>query len=1146
MNEKKIPFVGLHAHSVAGSIFDAIGYPNEHMDFCYENGGEALALTDHGNMNGFSHQFLHWQKMKSEGKEFKPIFGVEAYFLPSIDEWRDDYDRIKEDAKLAKSLAKQGDTSGATVEDEEASKKATKSVINRRRHLVLLAQNQTGLNNLFKLISASYKEENFYRYPRVDYKMLAEHSEGVIAASACLGGPYAGNYWENREEGPEAVREAMRETTRNFLKIFGDRWYGELQWNNIPEQHELNQYIIEVCKEFDVTLISTADSHYPNREAWKDRELYKRLGWLGKGSPAWAEDNTELPRGVEEIGYELYPKNGNQIWESYKQYSQNLGMEYDDDLVMNSITETHNIAFNRIETFVPDTKVRLPDFVVPAGFTDAEALVNYALEGLRERGLHENEEYTARLQQELDVIEDRGFSKYFLTMKAIADKANEVQLTGPGRGSAAGSLAAYVLGITQIDPIKYGLLFERFLRKDATDYPDIDYDVAEPMQLKEMLMEDWGKNSVIPISNWNTLQLKSLIKDISKFYGVEFGEVNKVTSSMIAEATPAAKMKHGIKAGVYAPTWQEVMELSPSLRGYLIKYPHIKTHAEALVGQVRSCSRHAGGVLIADDLNEHMPIISSGGVRQAPWAEGQNVRHLEPLGFIKFDLLGLSTLRMIEGAIRHILKRHHDNAAPTFDDVKEFYNEHLHPDKIDFDNQEVYKNIFQKRNFAGIFQFTEQRAQEFCANAKPKSLIDISAITSIYRPGPLSANVHEQYIQAKANVGDIDYINEHVKDVTKETYGFLIFQEQIALLAHKLGKGLTLDEGNLLRKVLTKKGTGKEARVKRVLRTKFIDGCVEKGIRHGEAEDMWERFEYFSGYGFNKSHAVSYSAISFQCAWLYNYYPVEWMASFLDKEPEKRKERAINIAKSNGFEIVEADINTSSFVWEIDPNDDKRLVQPLAGLKGLGDAAIEQIVANRPFNDIEEFLFHDDIVYSKLNKKALDVLVRSGALNNLMDGRFTGRKHFWSVVAVDRVYSKKKFLENIEAYKDEGDFTNEEEIDNLTTLTGIFPMHLVMTEGVRTKLENYYVPPISEYDPELRLVWFIPREVIRKKTKNGKPYWIVAVIDSNSVLTKFRCWGIVEGKDRVHLNRPYMARLDFDRAWGFSTRSIRRNLRLLG
>tara|TARA_R100000995_G_scaffold84750_1_gene64625 strand:- start:351 stop:3791 length:3441 start_codon:yes stop_codon:yes gene_type:complete len=1146
MTDKKIPFVGLHAHSVAGSIFDAIGYPDEHMDFCYENGGEALALTDHGNMNGFSHQFLHWKKMKAEGKDFKPIFGVEAYFLPSIEEWQKEYDRIKADAKLAKTLAKAGDTSGATVEDEEASKKAVKSVINRRRHLVLLAQSQTGLNNLFKLISESYKEENFYRYPRVDYKLLDKYSEGVIASSACLGGPYAGNYWANREEGSEAVMEAMRETSRRFVEIFGDRWYGELQWNNIPEQHELNQYIIKVCKEFDITLISTADSHYPNTEAWKDRELYKRLGWLGKGTPAWAEDNTELPEGVEEIGYELYPKNGNQMWDAYKYYSKVGGHEYDDELVMNSITETHNIAFNRVEDFVPDTTVKLPDFVVPAGFTATSALVNYSLEGLRQRDLHENKEYTDRLKMELDVIDDRGFSKYFLTMKAISDKANEVQLTGPGRGSAAGSLVAYVLGITQIDPIKYGLLFERFLRKDATDYPDIDYDVAEPMELKELLMDEWGKNSVVPISNWNTLQLKSLIKDISKFYGVPFIEVNKVTSQMIFEATPAAKAKHGIKAGVYNPTWQEVMELSPSLRGFLVKHPHIKTHVEALVGQVRSCSRHAGGVLIADDLNEHMPIISSGGVRQSPWAEGQNLRHLEPLGFIKFDLLGLSTLRMIEGAVRHILVRHHNIPEPTFKDVQAFYNKHLHPDVIDFDDQAVYKNVFQKGNFAGIFQFTEGRAQEFCSNVKPKSLVDISAITSIYRPGPLSANVHEQYIQAKENADEIDYMNHHIKDVTEETYGFLIFQEQIALLAHKLGKDLSLDEGNMLRKVLTKKGTGKGARVKNQLKQKFINGCVEKGIRQREAEDMWERFEYFSGYGFNKSHAISYSAISFQCAWLWNYYPVEWMASFLDKEPEKRKEKAINIAKQNGFFIEKADVNRSSFVWEIDPDDDRKLIQPLAGLKGLGDAAIQQIVDNRPFANIEEFLFHDDIVYSKLNKKALDCLVRSGAMNSLMDDRFTGRKHYWSAVAVDRVYNRKKFNENIDKYKDEGDFTSAEEIENLTTITGIFPMSLVVTPEVQQKLDEYYIPAISDYDPELGLVWFIPREIIRKKTKNGKPYWIVEVIDSNSALTKFRCWGIVEGKDRIHLNRPYMGKLDYDPAWGFSTRSIKRNLRLLG
>jgi len=270
------------------------------------------------------------------------------------------------------------------------------------------------------------------------------------------------------------------------------------------------------------------------------------------------------------------------------------------------------------------------------------------------------------------------------------------------------------------------------------------------------------------------------------------------------------------------------------------------------------------------------------------------------------------------------------------------------------------------------------------------------------------------------------------------------------------------------------------------------------------------------------------------------------MASFLDKEPEKRKEKAINIAKANGLFIEKADVNRSSFEWEIDPNDDRKLIQPLAGLKGLGDAAIQQIVDNRPFANIEEFLFHDNIVYSKLNKKALDVLVRSGAMNSLMDDRFTGRKHFWTAVAVDRVYNRKKLNENIEKYKNEGDFTPEEEIENLTTITGIFPMSLVVTPEVRQKLDEYYIPAISDYDPELGLVWFIPREIIRKKTKKGKPYWIVEVIDSNSVLTRFRCWGIVEGKDRIHLNRPYMCRPQYDPSWGFSVQSIKKQLRLLG
>ncbi len=540
-----------------------------------------------------------------------------------------------------------------------------------------------------------------------------------------------------------------------------------------------------------------------------------------------------------------------------------------------------------------------------------------------------------------------------------------------------------------------------------------------------------------------------------------------------------------------------------------------------------------------------MPLINSGGVRQTPWSEGQNVRHLEPMGFIKFDILGLSTLRMIEGCIEHVLRRHHGVENPTFAHVRDYYNQYLHPDSIDLGDQEVYKNIFHKGKWAGIFQFTEGGAQDFCKLAKPTSLIDISAITSIYRPGPLSADVDKQFVEAKESPQYIRYVSEEVQEITEETYGFLIFQEQIALLAHKLGKDLTLDEGNLLRKLLTKKGTGKGNEAKTKIYEKFMQGCSEKGMQKVDSQKLWDTFEYFSGYGFNKSHAVSYSILSFQCAWLMNYYPVEWMAAFLDKEPESRKEKAINIARKHKFDIQSVDVNTSGPVWEIS-DDGETLIQPLSSIKGLGEKAIEQIINHRPFNTVEEFLFHEEISYSKLNKKCLDVLIRSEALTCLMDERFTGLKHFWYSVAVERPRNLKQFADNIEVSKAEGDFSEEDKIQYLVDLTGIFPLDRVVTDEVLRKLSSKYVPPISEFDPDLQLTWFIPRDIIPKKTKNGKTYWIVEVIDSTSSLTKIKCWGVRPEKDMIHINRPYLAKLDFDPQWGFSTRSIRHNFRLLG
>ena len=407
----------------------------------------------------------------------------------------------------------------------------------------------------------------------------------------------------------------------------------------------------------------------------------------------------------------------------------------------------------------------------------------------------------------------------------------------------------------------------------------------------------------------------------------------------------------------------------------------------------------------------------------------------------------------------------------------------------------------------------------------------------------MSAGVDADYVEAKQHPQQIAYLSDEACEITQETFGFLIFQEQIALLAHKLG-GLTLDEGNMLRKVLTKKGTGKGS-VKDKLHTKFIKGCITKNIKQDDAQALWDKFEYFSGYGFNKSHAVSYSIISFQCAWLWNYYPAEWLAAFLDKEPESRKEKAINIARKFGFAIEPLDVNKSGTVWEIS-KDGKTLIQPLTSIKGLGESAIEQILANRPINNAEELLFNEGITYSKLNKKCLDALCRGGALDKIVDDRFTGRKHFWSACIVDRPKNLKKLAENIETYRPEGDFSEAEIIQFKADLTGVFPINLVINATIAQRLQDRFIPPISEFDQELQVCWFIPRKIVPRKTKKGKDYWIVEVIDSNNELTRIRCWGVKPEKDRIHLNRPYMARLNYDENWGFSTYAIGKTFKLLG
>lgn len=326
-----------------------------------------------------------------------------------------------------------------------------------------------------------------------------------------------------------------------------------------------------------------------------------------------------------------------------------------------------------------------------------------------------------------------------------------------------------------------------------------------------------------------------------------------------------------------------------------------------------------------------------------------------------------------------------------------------------------------------------------------------------------------------------------------------------------------------------------------------IIACEEVGYEETydiEVEHDDHQFYLSNGTLTSNSHAVAYSVISYQCAWLLHHYPVEWCAAFLEKEPDTRKEQAISLVKSLGFNVEGLDINTSGEMWDIS-EDGETLIQPLSSIKGVGDAAIKEIMAFRPFKNVEELLFHDRMSYSKVNKKNLDALTRSGALDKFVDNRFTGKKHFWSAIAVDRPRKKENLENNIKLFKEEGEFSKEEQIINMTELVGVYPIDLVLPKSVKKRMVENRIPPVSAYDPALNLAWFIPKNAEIKKTKNGKEYLILTVIDDENVETKIKCWAYKKEKDKLQLHRVYIAKLDYQEEWGFSTRSIQRNFRLI-
>lgn len=1175
-------FVGLHAHS-GFSSYDGLGYPADHIDFVLENEMDAWALTDHGNANGHAHARKHFKKLEKQGRKFRQIYGVEFYFVPSLSQWRIDYEDAKEAARQARldkkkaALVDDPEEVGHTIENEEETRTAApKAEWQRRYHLVITAKNQTGLYNIYTMVKKSFKY-GFYRFPRIDYDMLREHSEGIMISTACVGGVASGLIFREfpdkrfAELTPDLITDVSRapimgrleNMVDQFTDIVGDdNFFLELQFNNLPAQHLTNRCLIDLSEKTGIPLISTADSHYPSPDLWQARELYRRLGWKSK-------DGDGLPK-KEDLKCELYPKNATQMWDEFLINKQEYKF-YDgkEEVVRDSIERTHDIVWNKCEDTWIDTSIKLHDFSRPDK-SAFDQLLELVKQGLRDENMDGKPEYVERAKEELSDIKFLERENYFLVMNEVIKKASERTMMGAGRGSGAGSLVNYLLGITHVDPLKYGLLWERFLGRHRVSAPDIDTDVGDRDVLIEVARELYGDDAVIPVSNFNTLKLKSLIKDIGKYYDIPAKEIYDLTVPLQDEVMPLAKDENEEKS-VFVLKHDDCMKYSKKYRDFMTKYPEVEKHIKVLFMQNKSLGRHAGGIVIAppDVLEKSMPLISVKGELQTPWTEGMNFRNLEDNGAIKFDFLGITLMEDVRNCIRRILTSQ-GNPNPTFHECLKFFDDNLNCRYNELDDQHVYETAYHQKNFApGIFQFTAEGARMLCRQAKPRTITEIAAITAIYRPGPLKANVHLKYVDVlrKAQQGEPPtYIHPIVEEVQGETQGFTVFQEHFMLLSQKLA-GFTPAESDKLRKTLVKKSldtVGKKSAEREEAKTKFLEGAERlHGLKPHLVEPLWQTIENMSVYCFNKSHSVAYSIDSYYAAWLYTYYPEQWLATILQSENNSTKglTKTITEIKRLGYKFAPIDINHAGAEWEYN-HQIQAFVPPLASIKKVGPTAAAEIIESRPFQNLNDLLFDRKGWYhSKMNKGSFDSLCKVeafGSLEEFKNGKIKNHRQLhellmnnWdklrkgpkgmSAAAIRKAEANGEVVpdildELIYETQDIEDWSRSEKVEFNDHLRSAVSNDMLFPDGLLDRLIEKNVAPITEVPGGREMVaWFLVRDIQVKKTKNGKTYHRVRAQDHENNQVWLKIWGSL--KYEMKKFSVWLCEAKGDDKWGPSTTS---------
>ena len=882
-------FVHLHLHSQY-SLLDGANRLDDLLQAAVEAEMPAVALTDHGNLFG---AIDFYQRARAMG--VKPILGMEAYV----------------------ALGDRTDRSPSR---------------SRSNHLVLLARNEQGYRNLIKLTSRSYLE-GFYYKPRVDKALLREFSEGLICLSACLKGEINERILENRESDAETA-------AKEFLDIFGEgNLYLELQDHGIPEQAQANEVLRRISRRHGIPLVATNDCHY-----LKQTDAFAHDVLLCIGTQRNLNDEGRLRYASDQF----YLKNGDEMAKLFPQNPE-------------AIENTLAIA-ERCDLELPTGEFHLPEFPLPAGY-DLDSYfkkvvqegLEQRLEELRSQGSPMLEQfseslYRERLAAETKIILEMGFSGYFLIVWDFIRHAREQGIpVGPGRGSAAGSLVAYSLRITDIDPLRYQLLFERFLNPDRVSLPDIDIDfcMRRRGEVIQYVNEKYGRDHVAQIITFGTLAAKAVLRDVGRVMGIPYSKVDRIAKlipDMTRSLSEAARSVDALSKELDRdPEVREVVEVGSRLEGL-----------------TRHASLHAAGVVIAPrSIDELVPLYKTNKDEiVTQWDKDV----IEDLGLLKMDFLGLRTLTVIEDTLQILREQGQD----------------LDLDRLRLDDEETYR-LFCDGRTSGIFQFESAGMKDLLRRAQPSKFEDLVAFNALYRPGALSVGMVEEYIKRKRGDKAVRYALPETQPILEETYGVIAYQEQVMQIAVDVA-GFTMGEADILRKAMGKK----QPEVMAEQKEKFIQGAVGRGVAKRKAQELWDHIEPFAGYGFNKSHSVAYAMLAYKTAFLKAHHPVAFMSAMLTSEMSSKD----NVAKyfqecrEMGIAVLPPDINESSWSFTAVGG---AIRFGLGAVKGIGEAAVEAILVARrevgSFRSLAHFTTEVDL--RCLNHKAMESVICAGCFDSL-------------------------------------------------------------------------------------------------------------------------------------------------------------------